>query len=47
MSGPGATPAVVLTDVTVAYGRVVALGPLSLTVPAGQSVALVGPSGAG
>jgi len=31
----------------VSYGRVVAVGPLSLTVPVGQSVALVGPSGAG
>jgi phosphonate transport system ATP-binding protein len=38
---------VVLTDVTVAYGPVVAVGPLSLTVRAGESVALVGPSGAG
>ncbi len=37
----------VLTDVTVTYGRVVAVGPLSLTVQAGESVALVGPSGAG
>jgi phosphonate transport system ATP-binding protein len=48
VSGHGTPqPAVVLTDATVTYGRVVALGPLSLTVPAGQSVALVGPSGAG
>ena len=38
---------VVLTEATVSYGGTLAVGPLSLTVPAGQSVALVGPSGAG
>ncbi len=39
--------AVVLSAATVAYGVRTALGPLSLTVPRGQAVALVGPSGAG
>lgn len=36
-----------LDRVTVTYGAHTALGPVSLTVPAGQAVALVGPSGAG
>ena len=39
--------ACVLAEVTVAYGGRPAVGPLSLAVPAGQAVALVGPSGAG
>jgi phosphonate transport system ATP-binding protein len=42
-----AEPAVVLSGATVAYGGRTAVGPLSLTVPRGQAVALVGPSGAG
>ena len=36
-----------LDQVTVTYGGHTAVGPVSLTVPAGQAVALVGPSGAG
>ena len=39
--------ACVLDAVTVSYAGRTAVGPLSLTVPAGQAVALVGPSGAG
>ena len=39
--------ACVLDEVTVAYGGRPAVGPLSLAVPTGQAVALVGPSGAG
>ena len=42
-----ATDACVLDAVTVTYAGRTALGPVSLTVPAGQAVALVGPSGAG
>ena len=42
-----ATGACVLDDVTVTYGGRTVLGPLSLDVPAGQAVAVVGPSGAG
>ena len=42
-----AQPAVVLSGATVAYGGRAAVGPLSLTVPPGQAVALLGPSGAG
>jgi phosphonate transport system ATP-binding protein len=44
---PVSEHAVVLSEATVVYGRVTAVGPLSLTIPAGQAVALVGPSGAG
>jgi phosphonate transport system ATP-binding protein len=44
---PQTEHAAVLSHTTVAYGRLVAVGPLSLTIPAGQAVALVGPSGAG
>lgn len=36
-----------LEGVVVAYGATLAVGPVSLHLPAGQSVALVGPSGAG
>jgi NitT/TauT family transport system ATP-binding protein len=36
-----------LTDVEVEYDRGLALGPVSLSVAAGESVALVGPSGCG
>ncbi len=35
------------TDVCVHYGATVALAPSSLTIPSGQSVALVGPNGSG
>ena len=47
--GPGVVraDACVLDRVTVTYGGRPAVGPVSLTVPAGQAVALVGPSGAG
>ena len=45
--GVAAEPAVVLSAATVAYGGRTAVGPLSLSVPRGQAVALVGPSGAG
>jgi phosphonate transport system ATP-binding protein len=41
------TDACVLDAVTVTYAGRTALGPVSLAVPAGQAVALVGPSGAG
>jgi phosphonate transport system ATP-binding protein len=37
----------VLSGASVAYGARTAVGPLSLSVPRGQTVALVGPSGAG
>lgn len=40
-------PAAVLTAATVVYGSLAAVGPLSLTIEAGQAVALVGPSGSG
>jgi ABC-type multidrug transport system ATPase subunit len=46
-TGPGEAAACVLDEVTVAYAGRTAVGPVSLTVPAGQAVALVGPSGAG
>ncbi len=36
-----------LENVTIAYGQGVALGPLSLTLKAGEIIALVGPSGCG
>lgn len=41
------TDACVFDAVTVTYAGRTALGPVSLVVPAGQAVALVGPSGAG
>jgi len=37
----------VLSAATVAYGTRTAVGPLTLAIPRGQTVALVGPSGAG
>jgi manganese/iron transport system ATP-binding protein len=40
-------PALVLEDVTVAYGRTSALEAVTGTVAAGSSVALIGPNGAG
>ena len=42
-----AEQAVVLSGATVAYGDRTVVGPLSLSVPRGQAVAVVGPSGAG
>ena len=36
-----------LTDVAVAFGRVEALAPTSLTIAAGETVVLLGPSGSG
>ncbi len=44
---PSTEHAVVLCAATVAYGTRTAVGPLTLTIPRGQRVALVGPSGAG
>ena len=38
---------VVARDVCVHYGTTVALAPSSLTIPSGQSIALVGPNGSG
>ncbi|MEZ5218883.1 MAG: ABC transporter ATP-binding protein [Ilumatobacteraceae bacterium] len=52
-SGPLEAPAVQLTDVSLVFGgategdRVLALDSVSLTIPAGQFVAVVGPSGCG
>jgi zinc/manganese transport system ATP-binding protein len=48
-AGPlsGASDAVRIDDVSVTYGRVVALDRISLTIPRGTSVALVGPNGSG
>ncbi len=40
-------PTVTAEDVCVHYGTTVALAPSSLTIPSGQSVALVGPNGSG
>jgi ABC-type Mn2+/Zn2+ transport system ATPase subunit len=40
-------PTVTAEDVCVHYGATVALAPSSLTIPSGQSVALVGPNGSG
>ena len=40
-------PALVATDLTKTYDDLVALQPLSLTVPVGQSVALIGHNGSG
>lgn len=42
-----AEPILVAEEVTKAYADLVALAPLSLTVPAGQTVALVGHNGSG
>lgn len=42
-----AAPACELDDLVVSYGAEVAVGPLSLRVEPGETVALVGPSGAG
>ena len=49
MSAPAPAPAPLLTldDVVVAYGAVTALKGVSLTVPAGEIVALLGANGAG
>jgi NitT/TauT family transport system ATP-binding protein len=41
------TPIAALNAVEVAYGERIVLGPFSLTLPAGEIVALVGPSGCG
>jgi ABC-2 type transport system ATP-binding protein len=44
---PSPDPVLVATDATKAYADLVALAPLSLSVPAGQMVALVGHNGSG
>jgi ABC-type Mn2+/Zn2+ transport system ATPase subunit len=44
---PVAEPTVVADEVCVHYGAVVALAPTSLSIPPGQSVALVGANGSG
>lgn len=41
------TDAIVLKDLEKKYGELVALSPLSLTIPAGQRVSLVGANGSG
>ncbi|PSO55361.1 MAG: hypothetical protein BRC31_00835 [Actinobacteria bacterium QS_5_72_10] len=47
MTPRGYTPSCELTGVTLAYGDVTAVADLSLRVAPGETVALVGPSGAG
>jgi phosphonate transport system ATP-binding protein len=47
MTPRGHTPSCELTGVTLAYGDVTAVADLSLRVAPGETVALVGPSGAG
>ena len=44
---PSPAPAVVLTDVSHRYGDAVALHHVSLSLPAGQTIGLVGPDGVG
>ncbi|MEU7842696.1 ABC transporter ATP-binding protein [Micromonospora sp. NPDC049114] len=44
---PGGTAAIAVDDVEHAYGDVVALGPIDLTVPTGEFLVLVGASGCG
>jgi phosphonate transport system ATP-binding protein len=47
VSGSEQPPACELRELVVSYDGRPVVGPVSLTVPAGQTVALVGPSGAG
>ena len=44
---PGSTPLLEFRNITVYRGDNVALNDLSLTIPAGQHVAIIGPNGSG
>src|SRR5690625_7835977 len=46
-AGGGAPPVAVVQDVSLVYGRTAALDAVSLEVPAGQMVGLIGPDGVG
>ena len=46
-AGGGAPPVAVVQDVSLVYGRTAALESVSLEVPAGQMVGLIGPDGVG
>jgi branched-chain amino acid transport system ATP-binding protein len=47
VTGPGGRPALAVTGMSVAYGRVVAVHDATFTVGEGESVAVVGPNGNG
>src|SRR5437763_1309101 len=46
-AGTGRPPAIVMTNATKRFGRLMALEDLTLSVPLGSLVGLIGPSGAG
>ncbi|HEX8108443.1 MAG TPA: ribosome-associated ATPase/putative transporter RbbA [Kofleriaceae bacterium] len=46
-AGPGVVPVVVIEDVTHHYGSVVALDHISVAIPAGLMVGIIGPDGVG
>jgi ribosome-dependent ATPase len=47
MSGSGATPIVRIGDLRLVYGETKALDSVSLDIPAGRMVGLIGPDGVG